>query len=173
MEFATKSVASLCAVIACVTACQPDATGKRSEGQVAIPVSGAPSVPVQERDSLSKLIGRIAQLEGRYVQFLNGRWEFEGDLTVFKAIRQFEDSAVTRLLGCIDDSTPTSVTVEGRPVLLGILCLEALYRTAYYEPSESEQPWPGYVTPLARTEDLIRAKEAWTRIVRLGAYKTY
>jgi hypothetical protein len=88
---------------------------------------------------------------------------------------ELEERAVPALVDCLTNAEPTRVTVETRPVPLGVMCYEALHLTVSYEhtgPDGGLDPdWPGYVEPTAQSEDLVRAKQAWLDVVGSKAYR--
>jgi hypothetical protein len=128
-------------------------------------------------DSLARLIHSLASLRGRFSRTGIGfAWEFEGDMHLFHAIADFGDSAVARLVSCLTDTTKAVATVEGRTVLVGVMCYEALRRVAYFEwdPDDYRDApshrWPGSMDPTADPQQLRTAHDAWAEIVRRGLY---
>jgi hypothetical protein len=98
-------------------------------------------------------------------------WEFVGDAGPLNAFGDFADSAVTRLVDCIDADSPAQVTVRGRRVVLGVLCYAALSRVAYVErPPDERRPWPGTLGSDATMDQLRRAKRAWQAVVKRRLY---
>jgi hypothetical protein len=81
---------------------------------------------------------------------------------------------VAALVECLDDPRPSSVTLDGRRVPLGMVCFEGLRQLAYYEPSSADgdiaADWEGHVEPGASIEELRRAKAAWQKVVDARAY---
>lgn len=125
-------------------------------------------------DSLGVLTGRLSQLLGSYSIGAHGQWVFSGDRTLFGAIAEFKDSAVTRIVDCLDDTTASLVTVEGRRVPVGVLCYEALLFAAYAEPEGIDTgEWPGTVMPTATTQNLRAAKSAWLEVIRRRGYRLH
>lgn len=125
-------------------------------------------------DSLGVLTGKLSQLLGSYSIGAHGQWVFSGDRTLFGAIAEHKDSAVTRLVDCLDDTTASLATVEGRRVPMGVLCYEALLFAAYAEPEGIDTgEWPGTVMPTATTQNLRDAKSAWLEVVRRRGYRLH
>ncbi len=97
-------------------------------------------------------------------------WEFIGDEQTLNAFGAFADSAVVRLVDCLDAGESTQVRVRGRQALLGVLCYTALRRVAYVERPPGRQPWDGVVPADATIEQLRRAKVAWQEVVKKKLY---
>lgn len=125
-------------------------------------------------DSLAALIGTLKHVPGRFEQGVNGVMVFKGDRNIFRAIREFEDNAVVRLVACLDDTMQAAATSNGRNVLTGVMCDQALKATAYYEAvderGDADPTWPGYISPDATATQLRAAKKAWEVVVRKRAY---
>jgi hypothetical protein len=125
-------------------------------------------------DSLGVLTGNLGQLPGSYSIGAHGQWVFSGDRKLFEAIAAHEDSAVARLVDCLDDTTAAIATVEGRPVSVGVLCYEALRFAAYAEPEGIDSgEWPGTVMPTTTGQGLRDAKAAWLKVVRQRGYRLH
>jgi len=139
----------------------------------------APSVPGNTSgqppgDSLGVLTAKLEKLSGSYSIGAHGQWVFSGERTLFGAIAEHQDSAVARLVNCLDDTTASLATVEGRRVPLGVLCYEALRFTAYAEPEGIDSgEWPGTVMPTATGSALRAAKAAWLEVVRQKGYRLH
>ncbi len=156
----------LLALVAHVVACTGTA-GSRSDRAP----SNAATTSAQT-DSIAVLIERLRAAPGRYVQLPTRLWELQGMDAILESFVEFRDSAVARLVDCLDRSEPTATTVGGRPVLLGALCFEALTHIAYAEPEGSESgAWPGVVFPTATAARLTAAKGAWVTVVRSRGYR--
>jgi hypothetical protein len=125
-------------------------------------------------DSLGVLTANLRQLRGSYSIGAHGQWVFSGERKLFEAIAAHEDSAVVRLVDCLDDTTAALATVEGRPVPVGVLCYEALRFTAYAEPEGiNSGEWPGTVMPTTTEQGLRDAKAAWLEVVRHRGYRLH
>lgn len=135
-------------------------------------VLGVPRPEAQ--DSLGRLIERLRFMKGEFVRLTSQQWEFVGDKELFRQIAGFGDSAVARLVQCLDKTDHAAATAAGRPVLLGVMCHEALDHTAYYEwyeyQTEKYAPWAGNITPDAGPDELRAAKIAWQEVVEKNRY---
>jgi hypothetical protein len=121
---------------------------------------------------MATLVERLRTTRGRFVELPTGLWELQGMEALLEAFVPFRDSAVARLVACLDreESTPTSI--GGRPVALGVLCFEALTHVAYAEPEGSETgEWAGIIFPTATAAQLRAAKAAWVAVVRARGYR--
>ena len=144
------------------------AAGDRSEQTASSAAQGTSG----QMDSISALIERLRTASGRFVELPTRLWELQGVDSLLEAFAPFRDSAVVRLVDCLDRTEPTAMTVGGRPVLLGALCFEALTHIAYAEPEGSETgEWPGVVFPDAAGPQLTAAKSAWAAVVRSRGYR--
>lgn len=161
----TGLIVALCSILVSAAGCG----GRGSQGEGSDHTSGS----VQLRsDSLRSLTAKLGQLPGTYSIGAHGEWVFSGDRKLFEAIAQFGDSAVVQLVNCLDDTTASTATVEGRRVPLGVVCHEALIYTAYAEPQGSESgDWPGTVMPTTASESLQAAKSAWLLVVQQHSYR--
>ena len=125
-------------------------------------------------DSLGVLTANLQQLRGSYSIGAHGQWVFSGDRKLFEVIAAHGDSAVARLVDCLDNTTAALATVEGRPVSMGVLCYEALRFTAYAEPEGIDSgEWPGTVMPTTTGQGLRDAKAAWLKVVRQRGYRLH
>jgi hypothetical protein len=123
------------------------------------------------RDELARLVDSLGRIEGQF-SLSGGQWLFSGDLRVFQRLRQYGDSAVERLAGCMDDNHPAVATATGQRVLVGAMCAAALQRIAYAtEHEDSDVRWSGVVEPNASSQELSAAKIAWTDAIRRKAYR--
>lgn len=155
-----------------VTACRTDEA--RSAADSAPPQASkvaSRQTDIANRDTLGALVSQLKTLPGDFRQVgPHGAWEFEGDKQLFMAIASFGDSAVVRLVQCLDDSTRSAVRVGDRPVLVGAVCYEALHNVAYVEKPTEDEPWVGDVPPNADARRLKRARDAWEEAVRTHEY---
>jgi len=148
--------------------------GCRQGGSQAKPSDAGSTSPQPIGDSLGVLTGRLSQLPGSYSIGAHGQWVFSGDRALFRAIAEHRDSAVTRLVDCLDDTTASLATVEGRRVPVGVLCYEALLFAAYAEPEGIDTgEWSGTVMPSATTQDLRDAKSAWLEVIQRRGYRLH
>jgi len=90
-------------------------------------------------DSVMRLIDSLRVLPGTFVRDRGThRYELSGADGLVNHISSYGDVAVELLVNCLDRADSTSVTLNGKRVLLGILCSQALYRTASYEATDDE-----------------------------------
>lgn len=68
----------------------------------------------------------------------NGPYVFTGDRDIIYAFSTFEDSAVVRVVECLDDLEPAAATLDGDPVPMGVMCLEVLRCTASSEATDAQ-----------------------------------
>jgi hypothetical protein len=123
-------------------------------------------------DSLSALIQQLGRLRGEFgFSDMTQTWEFIGDDKTLNAFGDFADSAVGRLVECLDAGSSTHVRVGDRQALLGVMCYTALRRVAYVENPPGGKPWAGVVSPDATIEQLRRAKLAWQEVVKKKLYR--
>jgi hypothetical protein len=120
--------------------------------------------------SLKELRGeyeRMANVEG-YV--FNKKSELE-TIVSSKGI----DQTIQVLAACLDNVTPSNVTLGGKQLPLGILCYEGLTLLIYYEPTTSSGDvalkWPGHISPTADPNQMRAAKKAWTKVVKERSFK--
>lgn len=133
------------------------------------------TVVVAVPDSLDRLIGVLRKLPGSFQRIRpGGPHAFTGDREIILAISAFEDSAVVRLVDCLDDLEPATATLNGERVPMGVMCAEALRFTASYEATDEDgdidATWPGYFNLPASPEELRAAKRAWQEVVREKRY---
>lgn len=173
LRFANELVVSTLVLMSqALAACGLD--GARSAGDSA---HSRPSTSASRQtgnaygDTLGVLVSQLETLPGEFRQAgPHGAWEFEGDGQIFITIAKFGDSAVARLVGCLDDTTRSAVRVGSRPVLVGAVCYEALHRVAYVEKPAEDEPWVGDVPPTADAGRLKLARAAWAEAVRNHEY---
>ncbi len=91
--------------------------------------------------------------------------------------RKNPDKVVTVLVNCIDDSSPSNSTLNGKHVSLGLVCYQALSQTAYYEPTgnigDIKKTWPGHILPTASAHEFQEAKRAWLNVINTKSYILY
>jgi hypothetical protein len=121
-------------------------------------------------DTVTSLIEHLRDGRGRYVHLPSQAWNLEGMDTAIRAFVPFRDTAVVRLVNCLDRADSTATTVEGRPVPLGVLCYEALTYLVNTEPDFTGD-WPGDLFPTAGPAELSAAKAAWLVAVREHHYR--
>lgn len=127
-------------------------------------------------EMLTKLGGQYVLDPGskryHYTATHNGTDKFEEIVTSSKN----SERVLTILVSCMDNETPTQTRLNGKPVMLGILCNRALLGfVAYRFPVDSsgdilEGHWPGYIEPDATLEELRAAKKAWQQALEEKNY---
>lgn len=140
-------------------------------------VAGEPREPEQsplDTVSLDALLDSIRVIKGQFIDYQGVYWEFSGNRAVFSSFNRFKDSALVRLVDCLDRTDPVAATANGEPVALGFMCYKALEQVAYYE-SDYEDPttevgWPGILDADASETQLIAAKRAWQKVVTERSY---
>jgi hypothetical protein len=125
-------------------ACSGDASARHQAAQSSVQVSAATAsssaASPTHADSLGRLIGRLAQLGGEFKRARHTKgWIYESQSTsIFAAIREFRDSAVVRLVDCLEDGRLSTTHADGRLVPVGAMCYQALRHVAYYESYEAK-----------------------------------
>lgn len=82
--------------------------------------------------------------------------------------------SVRTLVSCLNDLSPTNSTMDGKAVVMGLICYEALSQTAYYEHTTSNgdiaEKWAGHIQPSATAKELDAAKRAWEIVLKSKSY---
>ena len=159
-------------VLAIMSACAQEPQTQDALGESV--AAAAPSTIAQ--DTLGRLIQRLKTVGGTFTRTGSEHdYRYDGSLEVVRALASFGDSAVARLVQCMDREDTTSTTLEGKAVPLGAMCFDALRRIAYYEATDSEgdidADWPGYITVAASRAERLRAKDAWEEVVANRSYR--
>jgi hypothetical protein len=125
-------------------------------------------------DTVAVLIERLRELAGTFPSSQSVGGEFTGDRELLVRLAEYKDSAVVKLVDCLDRTDSARATAEGQPVRMGVMCYLALSHTVSYEAADSkgdlDERWPGLVAPLASPNDLRLAKEAWKKVVAERRY---
>ena len=134
-------------------------------------LGGAPAL-TRSSQALPKA---LLALEGTYVrETASGDYVFTAKHDLERILEPVKpDERVRILVDCLDDQTPSRVTLDRKPVALGVLCYQGLSQTAYYEPSDTKGDlvgWAGNLKLPARAGDLRKAKEAWLKVVATSSY---
>lgn len=153
-------------------------SARRSNGDTATnavraPGNSRPATDVEATPGLRVLIDSLGRMRGRFIQSPGGAWTFSPEpVGVVRAFAAHGDSAVAALVECLGDTTKASATVRDEPIVRGIMCVEILRRIAYpTEFEDADSGWAGSVFPTSSASDLVRAQEAWRRVVRLKRYR--
>ncbi|MBI5750626.1 MAG: hypothetical protein HZA59_00590 [Hydrogenophilales bacterium] len=121
-----------------------------------------------EKTSISEALGNAG---GQYVwDEETKRYRYSDKVRLDEIVTsENRQQALPILVACIDDESPTQTRLNGRPVMLGILCYQALTQIAYYEPTEPggdiSKSWPGHISPIATVNELRAAKKAWQQVL--------
>jgi hypothetical protein len=136
-------------------------------------IAQVPSAHSASADTLSVLVDSLTRLEGEFVATQVGTYEFSGDRSVLLAFTTYGDSAVAKLVDCIDRPDLAAARFRGSPVRVGFMCLTALEHTIYSTKHEDadDPEWPGLVEPGADPAALRAAKKAWQEVVATKAYR--
>lgn len=143
---------------------------------VAVVISGCMGKREPKPVGASHLPSLLAKLDGEYV--LQGQTKIFQHTNKIKmdAIISAEDrqQVLPVLVDCMEDITPTETLLERRPVMLGILCFQALTQIIYYESTDSHgditSHWPGHISPVATIGELQNAKKSWLQVLKNKAY---
>lgn len=122
------------------------------------------------------LLGALTNLGGQYVWDEKAKLYRYSDKLKLDEIVTLENrqQVLPVLVACIDDESPTQTRLNGKPVMLGILCYQALTQIVYYEPTEPggdiSKSWPGHISPIATVNELRAAKRAWQQVLENKAF---
>lgn len=119
-----------------------------------------------------KLPAVLKTLGGQYIwDEQTKRYHYSGKFILDKIIAsENRQQVLPVLVACIDDEFPTETQLNGKSVMLGILCYQALTQIVYHEPTSGRLDgdiatnWPGYITPMATIDELRSAKKAWQQV---------
>ena len=99
---------------------------------------------------------------------------FQGDRAVLDAMVSRGDSAVVRLVDCLDRRDTSEVALGQHQLTMGELCYVVLNAVAYYEATGPDgaltADWPGHVALPASAAQLAAAKRAWLMVVKRRSY---
>jgi hypothetical protein len=130
----------------------------------------AAALEQQSRLQLRQIEG-LVNLPGSYSPTDEGAWVFSDAMhPAIGNIWVLPDSALVRLVACLDRSEPATATVEESPVPLGVICYEALRYGVRPTGFEDGEDWPGFIAPTATSEGLAAARRAWQDVVAEGSY---
>ena len=102
--------------------------------------------PAAERQAeLRRLIAALDTVQGEFREVGDMAWALVGGSNPLAAIAKADTAAVPLLAACIADTTVSRVRVAERsatPVRVGVLCLEAMIYTDWYQERNSSDRWP-------------------------------
>ena len=143
---------------------------------LAVVFSGCTDKNNPKSNGVTNLPSSLAKLEGQYVLQEQTRAYQYADKIKLESIISAEDrqQVLLVLVACLDDTSLTKTTLNGKPLMLGVLCYQALTQTVYYEPTDSHGDiaghWPGHLTPNATISELQAAKKAWRHVLENKSY---
>ncbi|MCK7580447.1 MAG: hypothetical protein MZV65_35570 [Chromatiales bacterium] len=118
----------------------------------------------------------IAAVKGAYTWRSDlKRYEYSEKLKLEEILSAHSpEQAVAVLIECLDDTSTSASTLNGKPVAIGVVCYEALSQLAYHEPTDSSgdvaTAWPGIVSPGATPKQMQDAKAAWKKAAVLQSF---
>jgi hypothetical protein len=119
----------------------------------------------------------LANYNGEYIlKNETGAGDFSGKLAFDSIIRQYDQKTIIdTLIKYMDDTAASKSVYQGKPVMTGVLCYEALSILIYYEPLDNNGDialsWEGFVKPGSTTSELKAAKVAWEKVRKEKTYK--
>jgi len=128
----------------------------------------SPQAPAAPRDELTQ---SLADVRGTFQWREDlGRYRYSEKPRLEQIVgSRPREATVSRLVDCLDDTSPSQSTLNGKPVATGIICHEALTQMVYHEPTGADgdvaNTWPGNISPTATAADLRAAKQAWKKVV--------
>jgi hypothetical protein len=154
--------------------CVDGGASSRGSGDSAKSASALDIRSSASNDTVAVLIERLRELAGTFPSSQAAGGEFTGDRELLVRLAEYKDSAVVKLVDCLDRTDSARATADGQPVRMGVMCYLALSHTVSYEAADSkgdlDERWPGLVAPLASPNDLRLAKEAWKKVVAERRY---
>jgi hypothetical protein len=118
----------------------------------------------------------LAEVKGTYVWRGDlKRYHYSEKPRLEKLISaQPREHAVSALVECLDNTSPSRSSLDGKPIALRIVCYEALTQLVYYEPTTLDGDvaanWPGNISPSASPIEMRSAKQAWKEVLEKKAY---
>jgi hypothetical protein len=123
------------------------------------------------------LIESIANFSGEYTLIKeSGAFDYSLKIALDSLTRQFDQNTILdTLVNYMDDTASSKSVYEGKPVMVGVLCFEALSLLIYYEPVDETgdiaRDWKGFIKPGATPAELKTAKEAWKKVLQSKTFK--
>ena len=117
----------------------------------------------------------LLTLGGQYTKDLQGKYHYSEKIKLDSVItKDDQDRNLKYSVSCMDDETPSKTLLEGKAVVLGVICNQAATLLGYYEHTdkqgETTSHWPGYIAPTATIEELRSAKKAWLNVLENKTY---
>ena len=111
----------------------------------------------------------LLSLGGQYTKDAQGKYQYSDKIKLDAVITKGDqDKNLNSLVSCMDDATSSQTLLEGKAVMLGVLCNQAVTQLVYYEQTDKHgdvAQWPGYIAPTATIEELRAAKKAWQAVL--------
>lgn len=131
------------------------------------------SLPTAEDVSVAE---EIRMVEGRFDLLKEkNRYVFSDMMRLEKIVASRKpDVAIHQLVDCVSDLRPSNVTLNGKAVVVGVVCYQALTQTVAHEETGPDSDivlkWSGHISPIATPGELAAAKKAWQKVLREGTY---
>lgn len=137
---------------------------------------GCVNLSSSESSVENDLLNKLSSINGKFIWnksqkqfFFNKRDEIEKII----AGKNVEET-LQLLVENIDNQRLSISTINGKKVMLGVVCYVALTQIAYYEPVTKDgdiaKGWTGYVSPDANIENLSEAKKEWQKVMESHSY---
>jgi hypothetical protein len=123
------------------------------------------------------LVVSLGNVHGEYaLNKESGACDYSRKMAFDSIIRQFDQNTILdTLVNYMDDTTSSKSVFEGKPVMVGVLCYEALSLLIYYEPVDEKGDiavsWQGFIKPGVTPDELKAAKEAWKQVLQSRTFK--
>jgi hypothetical protein len=140
------------------------------------PASDQTAEPIAAKNETPTIQSELTRLGGSYEWNNDVKgYVFTDKSAIEKIVGTVTDQTILDLVNCLDNAGLSQTTLLGQPVVVGVLCNEALGQIVYYEPTTESGDlaahWPGHVEPTATVDQLKAAKRAWTEVVGKRAHK--
>ena len=124
-------------------------------------------------NAVTSVVDQLKSVRGELVRE-EGSFRLTGPLPTDSRPSGDPVAFLSELAACIDDETPSSVTLQGQRVPLGFLCYAALDRHVYHEETDENgdliHTWPGDFVPSEGWARLPEVKAAWQAAIQAGDY---
>jgi hypothetical protein len=123
------------------------------------------------------LVSTLSSVSGDYLWDGKGRqyvYSMKAKLEEILSVQK-QDTLLPILVDCLDDASLSQTRLEGKNVVVGLVCYEALSQTVYFEPTapngDVAKKWAGHIEPSATIDELRVAKGAWLKVLRDKTYR--
>ena len=124
-------------------------------------------------NTVATVVDQLKSVRGELVRE-EGRFRLAVQLPTYSRPSGDPVAFLSELVACIDNETPSGVTLGGQYVPLGFLCYMALERHVYHEETDENgdlvSTWPGDFVPSDGWMRLPDAQEAWEAAIETGDY---